>query len=111
MQLRPQPFDAILRGEKTIELRLYDEKRRQIRVGDTILFMQTETHSQMRCRVSALHLFPDFQTLYATLPLLQCGYTEETIESARPEDMRQYYGQEQETHYGVEGIALEKTSQ
>lgn len=42
MNLRPKPFGMIKDGRKTIELRLYDEKRRQIVVGDTIQFMNTE---------------------------------------------------------------------
>lgn len=33
-------------------------------------------------RVVALHLFNNFGELYATLPLLKCGYTEETIDTA-----------------------------
>ena len=33
MRLDPAPFRMIKRGEKTIELRLYDEKRRKIAVG------------------------------------------------------------------------------
>ena len=38
MSLRPHPFEKIKLGEKTIELRLYDEKRKEIKVGDTIEF-------------------------------------------------------------------------
>ncbi|MBQ1852397.1 MAG: ASCH domain-containing protein, partial [Lachnospiraceae bacterium] len=38
MQLQPEPFDLIKSGAKTIELRLYDEKRRKIRIGDEIVF-------------------------------------------------------------------------
>ena len=36
MKLHASPFEKIKSGEKTIELRLFDEKRRQIKVGDTI---------------------------------------------------------------------------
>ena len=41
MQLQPEPFSMIKSGVKTIELRLYDEKRRKIRIGDEILFTNT----------------------------------------------------------------------
>ena len=42
MNLHPAPFSLVESGLKTIELRLYDEKRRQIAVGDTILFTCTD---------------------------------------------------------------------
>ena len=38
MKLNKEPFEKIKSGEKTIELRLYDEKRRKIKAGDTICF-------------------------------------------------------------------------
>ena len=41
MQLKPEPFAMIKDGTKTIELRLYDEKRRNIKVGDRIVFTDT----------------------------------------------------------------------
>lgn len=41
MKLQPSPFERIVSGQKTVELRLYDEKRRQIRSGDTIRFIKT----------------------------------------------------------------------
>ena len=43
MNLNPEPFEMIRNGQKTIELRLNDEKRRMINVGDMIEFTQTET--------------------------------------------------------------------
>ena len=38
MRLHDTPFKMIQAGTKTIELRLYDEKRQQIQVGDEIEF-------------------------------------------------------------------------
>lgn len=42
MNLTPAPMQEIRTGNKTIELRLNDEKRKQISVGDTIKFINTE---------------------------------------------------------------------
>lgn len=36
MKLYNEPFQMIKKGEKTIELRLNDEKRRKLKKGDTI---------------------------------------------------------------------------
>ena len=38
MKLQPKFFDFIKSGTKRIELRLYDEKRRNIELGDKIIF-------------------------------------------------------------------------
>jgi len=38
MKLNESPFERIKNGTKTIEFRLYDEKRRQIKIGDKIEF-------------------------------------------------------------------------
>lgn len=108
MRLYSEPFEQIRSGNKTIELRLNDEKRQQISVGDTIEFRETD-HADKRIvtRVVALHPFPTFRQLYETLPLLQCGYTAADIAGARPEDMDAYYSPEEQERYGVLGIAIE----
>ncbi len=38
MHLADLPFEQIRSGKKTVEVRLYDEKRRAIREGDVIVF-------------------------------------------------------------------------
>lgn len=106
MKLHAVPFEKIKSGEKTIELRLFDEKRRQIKVGDVITFTNTSNREQMRVTVKELHRFDSFEELYNSLPLLQCGYTEEDIDKAHPSDMQQYYSPEEQEKYGVVGIEL-----
>lgn len=107
MRLAYDPFDRIDRGEKTIELRLYDEKRRRIRPGDAIRFECPEDEDVLYVRVNALRVFPSFAELYENLPLTACGYREEELPSASPEDMRRYYSEEDEKRYGVVGIEIE----
>ncbi len=106
MKLNPTPYEAIRCGNKTIELRLYDEKRQQIKAGDTIVFTNTATGETLTATVAKLHLFRNFAELYKTLPLLQCGYTDENIARAQPSDMGQYYSGEEQERYGVVGIQL-----
>ena len=67
MKLQTKPFESIANGSKTIELRLYDEKRQQVKVGDEIEF--TEGKRRILTSVIALHRFPSFAELYNTLPL------------------------------------------
>lgn len=106
MRLDPDPFRMIKKGEKTIELRLYDEKRRRVSVGDTIVFTETETGEQLAVTVTALHVFPSFADLYRALPLTECGYTRAELETASPDDMLSYYSAAQQKQYGVVGIGI-----
>ena len=108
MKLHPGPFEKIKSGEKTIELRLFDEKRQQVKVGDKIVFTNTATGETLTKTVAKLHIFDSFEALYASLPLLQCGYTAEDIATAHPFDMEQYYSKEQQQQYGVVGIELSR---
>ena len=106
MNLHAQPYEKIKSGEKTIELRLYDEKRQVIQVGDQIVFTNTATGETLCAKVVKLHRFDSFKELYASLPLLQCGYTPEDIATATPDDMEQYYSAEKQSKYGVVGIEV-----
>ena len=106
MNLNSLPFEKIKSGEKTIELRLYDEKRQQIKEGDAITFTNTANGEKMSRTVKKLHRFNSFKELYQTLPLLKCGYTTEDVDDAHPSDMDQYYSAEKQDKYGVVGIEL-----
>ncbi len=108
MRLQNAPFSMIESGQKTIELRLWDEKRQKIRVGDRIRFLLAEDETRtLTCTVLALHRFLTFEELYKALPLLSCGYTEEELSTARAEDMELYYSKEEQVRYGVVGIEIE----
>ncbi len=107
MNLNPGPFAMTACGKKTFELRLLDEKRRQIAVGDSILFVHTEDADKtLSCRVLALHPFPNFEALYRTLPLEKCGYLPEEVPGASYTDMEAYYPKEKQAQYGVIAIEL-----
>ena len=107
MNLTPAPMQEIRTGNKTIELRLNDEKRKQISVGDTIKIINTEdSNDTLRVKVVDLFLFSSFAELYDNLPLLNCGYNEDNINTASPEDMEMYYSREKQNKYGVVGIEI-----
>ena len=107
MNLTPAPMQEIRTGNKTIELRLNDEKRKQISVGDTIKFINTEdSNDTLRVKIVDLFLFSSFAELYDNLPLLNCGYNEDNINTASPEDMEMYYSREKQNKYGVVGIEI-----
>lgn len=108
MKLQPKPIQMIKDGIKTIELRLFDEKRKKVKIGDTILFTNTENDNDiLKVKVNEIYIFKSFEELYQNLPLLECGYTKENIAGAEPKDMEQYYSKVQQRKYGVVGFKIE----
>ena len=106
MKLDSGPFKMVKNGTKTVELHLFDEKRRMIKVGDVIVFTNTVNGEEVAVSVKALHRFSTFQELYASLPLTKCGYTEENLSYADPSDMNGYYTDDEQKKYGVIGIEI-----
>ena len=108
MNLNPGPFTMIASEKKTVELRLYDEKRKLIQPGDLIVFSNTQApESRLTVKVQRLHTFPSFAELYHALPLEQCGYQPEKLADASPKDMDIYYSPARQAQYGVVGIEIE----
>lgn len=105
MNLYSDPFNKILNGEKTIELRLYDKKRQKISIGDTIIFTDKEDENlHITAEVVNIYKFGSFEELYKALPSEKCGYKKG--EKADPSDMEFYYPKEVQKHYGVIGIEI-----
>ena len=65
MKLQPKYFDYIQNGTKRIELRLNDEKRSIIQLGDEIEFLkETELNDSMKVKVSGLLRYLSFSDLF-----------------------------------------------
>ena len=107
MHLDPQAFAAMEDERKTIELRLYDEKRRRIQAGDVIRFESTDDETDVLFAwVTGMRFFASFDELYAALPLTACGYAPKELAAASPRDMDKYYAPEDQKKWGVVGIEL-----
>lgn len=104
MNLAPSAFKSISIGEKTIEMRLHDEKRSKVTVGDEIEFENTDTHQKIKCTVINLSRYKDFFELYSNFDKIAIGY--EVNEIANAEDMYAYYSPEQIKKYGVLAIEI-----
>lgn len=101
-------FDKIVDGSKTIELRLNDEKRSCVKVGDYLILNNLDENSGLiKCvvKVTALHKFENFEALYNNLDMTKCGYA--ANDAFNPEDMSVYYSAERQNEYGVVGIEFE----
>ncbi len=107
MNLHSDPFNMLKGGLKTIELRLNDEKRSKIKIGDQIEFTNSSNAKQkLITEVVNIYPFDSFELLYKKLPLEQCGYKKFELKNAKPSDMDIYYSKEQQKKYGVLGIKV-----
>ena len=65
MKLKEDPFERMKNGTKTIEFRLYDEKRRKIKVGDEIEFFKLpKLQERILVRVKNLYRGDSFKNLF-----------------------------------------------
>lgn len=105
MRLNNVPFSLIKEGIKTVEMRLYDEKRKSIKVGDTITFINRLTNEKVKTKVIYLHIYDSFETLYRDFDKISLGYKKD--EECSYKDMEKYYSIEKQKEYGVLGIEIE----
>ncbi len=104
MNLWNDPFEAIKDGWKTVEMRLNDEKRSKIEIGDEIEFTNTETYEVLICEVIKIYKYNSFEELYKNHNKISIGYREDEI--ANPNDMLMYYSKDNIDKYGVLGIEI-----
>lgn len=104
MRLTDEPFELIKSGIKTVEVRLYDEKRSNIKVGDCIVFSRACGDERLVTFVVGLHRFDTFAALYAAIGD-KCGIGGLSVDAAVSQ-IRRYYSEEGEAKYGVLGIEL-----
>ena len=106
MRLAKEPFEKIRSGTKTIESRLFDEKRKLINPGDNILFCHADDEMQhIQTKVIGIFRYSSFKELMTDFPSTMFGgdSTEELIA-----DIRQFYTEDEERKYGVVGIKIAK---
>lgn len=104
MKLQPFPFDKIKEGKKIIEVRLCDEKRRDIKIGDTIEFKrEPEQVEAVKAKVVALLNYKTFADLANDFPANYFGHLdkEDLLKS-----IYTFYTKEQEEKYTVLGIRI-----
>lgn len=104
MRLNHGPFMLIKSKQKSIEMRLNDEKRQKLKVGDQVEFTDKSTNEKIVVQVVNLHRFSSFQELYNNFDKLKLGYQSDDV--ANPEDMEQYYSKDEIKKYGVVSIEI-----
>ncbi len=89
-----------------MELRLWDDKRRQIQIGDEVEFANAQNNNDtFVAKVINLHLASNFAKLCGVIDCRVAGFAtaEELINC-----LNEIYGAEEQNKYGVVGIEIQR---
>lgn len=105
LKLATEPFTAIVSGSKTIESRLFDDKRQSINLGDELIFINRENIEQtVTVKVIGLLRYKTFQELFGHInPAKFGGENIEWLEN----QINEFYSIEDQKENGVLGIEFE----
>ena len=107
MKLNESPFEKIKNGTKTIEFRLYDEKRQQIKIGDIIKFYKDPELKDTFCaKVIGLLRYNSFSDMFKDLDISILADVSMTKNELMDELCR-FYTVDNQLKYGVIGIRIE----
>ncbi|WP_163529485.1 ASCH domain-containing protein [Halobacillus ihumii] len=108
MGLYSEYFKLIREGTKTVEVRLFDEKRRKVNMGDVIEFMKIpEKNETIRVNVVGLNKYETFKQLYEDIPFEDFGNKGSTLESM-VNGTYEIYTRAQEKQWGALAIRIEQ---
>ena len=108
MNLQSIYFEKIKNGTKIFEIRLNDEKRQKIKIGDSIIFTnQANQNQSIVATVEDLLHFKSFKQMASSLPLNQVGFEGFNVNEVE-KIYHQFYSTENEKHYGVLAIKIKK---
>jgi ASC-1-like (ASCH) protein len=107
LRLDASPFAQVKSGTKTFEIRLHDNKRQQLSVGDVIVFWNKEepTNETMMSVVS-LVIHPTFIELFRAVPPELSGWPSGTAPQVAANRMREFYSAGDEARWGAIAIQL-----
>ena len=108
MKLREKYYDYILNGTKRIEIRLYDEKRQKIQLGDKIRFYKDQSTKEEYFDTTVIGLlryktFKDLFKDYDISILADKSLSKEELLKV----LEEFYSKEEQETYGVIGIRIE----
>lgn len=104
MKLRKEPFNKIKVGDKIIESRLLDEKRKLIKLGDVIEFqLEPDLTEKIKVKVLGLLNYPTFSELMSDFPAKHFGW-DETQQAL--DEINKFYSLEDQNKLSVLGIKI-----
>ncbi len=106
IHLDPDVFEVVKNGSKNIEVRVNDEKRRRLKVGDSFTFLKRpEETESLKAIVTSLDYYDNFEELvkhYEIKNLYLESYTKEEFLKL----LERFYSIEEQKEFGVVAIGF-----
>lgn len=97
-------FDIVDNGSKNVEIRLNDEKRRQLNVGDTLVFLRRpDDVDSIKVTITNLIYFNNFEEVFNNYDMKRI-YLDNTSKEDYINLMKRFYSDEDVSKYGVVAI-------
>lgn len=110
IHLHEDVFEIVKNGTKDIEVRINDEKRRKLHIGDTLIFLKRPLEDeQIKATVTNLEYYTNFEELINHCEMKRIyleGYTREMY----LKEMSRFYTEEEQKENGVVAIYFKKTN-
>lgn len=100
MNLNPDAFAKVKSGVKSREYRLYDEKRRRIKIGDTITFHSLSSDEKVDTEVVGLLIYKDWRICYEDFFESDLSEYYTDIDEAIADTYENWWPKESEEKYG-----------
>lgn len=108
MKLFKEPFFRIKERRKIIEVRLFDEKRQKVAIGDEIEFSLIDNPKErLLVKVTGLSRFKFFRDLYSSFHYSLFGHPHGTTLEEQLKDIFECYTKEDEEKYGCLAINIQ----
>ena len=108
VHLDPDIFEIVKNGSKTVEVRLNDEKRRMLKIGDELIFINNDNENEIiESIVTDLKYYNNFEQLmeeYLVEEVYKTGVTKECFLNL----LQRFYNEQQQEEYGVVAIRYKK---
>ena len=100
-------FEVVKKGIKNVEVRVYDEKRRKMKIGDKIVFLKRPLEQEkINTKITGLKIYNNFNELvkdYSIERLYLDTFTKEEFVKL----LGRFYSEEEQEKYGVVAIEFE----
>ena len=106
--LHADVFEIVKNGKKDIEVRINDEKRRKLNIGDTLIFLKRPNDDEeIRAKVVGLEYYDYFYNLVDNYDMERI-YLKEYTKEQYLDEMKRFYTIEEQRDNGVVAIIFEK---
>lgn len=100
-------FDIVKNNSKDVEIRVNDEKRRKLKVGDTLVFLKRPNDDEeLRATITDLVYFNNFLEVVDNYPMKRI-YLDEYTKEDFVNLISRFYSEEEVNKYGVVAIEFE----